>query len=290
MIKKIVYLPVRVFAILAGFISIVCFPYLLSFRDGGMKIDFSLFKEKFMAILHSFMKIEWFSFLSNFFQEEGQHMYVYTMKILTTSLFIVWIVGIIVAISIMLLPPRVRKGIVHIIHFTSTAPELLILFLLQFGMIYIYKTYGIKLFQLYGFFNKEPFFAPIVIVSFLPTIFFIQIILKEFADEEQQDYVLFARSKGLPYMAIYFKHIIRNIFPLFIIHFRTITWFLLTTIFVMENLFSIRGYLAGLRRILFYSPSAYLVGLFLFALPIVITTMLASIITTLIKRKENSSI
>jgi ABC-type dipeptide/oligopeptide/nickel transport system permease component len=270
----------------------ICLPVLVSFNPGerGVELHFDLFKKNFLGIIQAFVHKQEVSQLLNYFQGEGMHKYFYTMSILSISLLIIAVVGIIISISIIMLPLKLRKKIVSLFDFTTTVPELLIIFLLQFLMIYMFRTYNIKLFRLYGYFNNEPYFMPIFVVSFLPVFFFIQLIIKEFVNEEHQDYVMFARSKGLSYRSIYIKHITRNIIPLFFSHFRTIVWFSLTNIYVVENLFEINGYMQGLSMIGGQSAAAYILGLFLFALPIIIANFVAAIATLLMNRKDTSSI
>ncbi|MFK9090909.1 ABC transporter permease subunit [Bacillus salipaludis] len=270
----------------------ICLPSLVSFNpgEGGIGLNLGQFEKTILGILQSFFHKQEVSQLLNYFQGEGMHKYFYTMSILSISLLIVAVVGMMVSILIIMLPRKLRKRIVSLVDFTTTAPELLIIFLLQFLMIYMYRTYDIRLFRLYGYFNNEPYFMPIFIVSFLPAFFFIQLVVKEFTNEENKDYVLFARSKGLPYRFIYIKHIIRNIIPLFYSHFRTIVWFSLTNIYVVETLFAINGYIQGLSMIAGQSAAAYIIGLVLFALPLIIANVIAALATAIMNRKEQISI
>ncbi len=289
MVKKLLYLPIRAIAILAGFLFVINLPSLLGFNSekGSIELHFSNFIKNFIHSFMSLIHMDGLTQLISYFEEDGMHRYLYTMSILSSSILAVSVIGIIAATAIMMFPTKLRKGTISLVNFTATTPELLAIFLLQYLVIYVYKTYNLKLFQLYGFFNAEPKFAPIFIASFLPTIFFIQLILKEFLNEELQDYVLFARSKGLTYRIIYIKHIFWNIFPFCLIHFRIIIWFLLTNIFVMESLFLVKGYMEGLYQL---TGIAYLIGLLLFSIPIFIANGLAKLGTFLINRKEKISL
>ena len=165
------------------------------------------------------------------------------MSILLLALLFVIIVGLVVSTAIMMLPSSARKRLTGFIDFTTSAPALLIIFLLQYLVIYLYKTYGLKLFQLYGGISTQPYFLPAFVSSFLPALFLIQFLLKEFSNEELKDYVIFARAKRLSRRTIYLKHIIRNIIPLLLIHLKVIIWYILTNIIVVEYLFNIDGYI-----------------------------------------------
>lgn len=289
LLKKILYLPVRLILIIAGFLFVVKLPSLLAFNSeqGRTELHFADFTEAYSAAVKSFIDMDGIAELKLYFAGEGLKSYLYTMDILSISILVVAIVGIVGAVAIMLLPPKLRKPLVGLVNFTATAPELLVIFLLQFLVIYIYRTYHIKLFSLYGFFGASPKFAPIFIASFLPAVFYIQLIVREFFTEEQQEYVLFARAKGLTHKMIYLKHILRNITPFCFIHFRMVVWFLLTNIYVMEYLFSLKGFMLGLFQ---FSDAGYLIGLLMFAVPILLANGLGKVGTFLLSRKEKITI
>jgi peptide/nickel transport system permease protein len=289
LLKKILYLPVRLILIIAGFLFVVKLPSLLVFNseDGRTQLHFADFTEAYSYAVKAFIQMDGIAELKLYFAGDGLDHYLYTMNILCISILVVGIAGIVGAVTIMLLPGRLRKAVTGLINFTATAPELLVIFLLQYLVIYIYKTYHIRLFSLYGFFNASPKFAPIFIASFLPAIFYIQLILKELLNEEQQEYVLFARAKGMPYRIIYVKHIIRNVSPFCLIHFRIAIWFLLTNIYVMEYLFSLKGFMLGLFQM---SDAGFLIGLLMFAVPILLANGLGRVGNFLLNRKEKTTL
>ncbi|WP_413298808.1 ABC transporter permease subunit [Bacillus sp. 1P10SD] len=292
MIKKVAYLPVRLIAMLAGFICLLNIPFLLVFNvyQKSIEFHFSQYKEYVLNNLTWLIHVDEYPSILRFFEGDGMDKYFYTMTILSVSLLIVILIGMFVATTIMLMPLSFRKRLSGFIDFTTTAPDLLIVFLLQYLVIFLYKTFHIKLFQLYGGNYTEPYFMPIVIVSFVPTIFLVQFLLREFANEEQQDYVLFARAKGTPLKTIYMKHIIRNIIPLLLIHLRTIIWFLLSSIIVVEYLFNIHGYVDVLRSMYGTKAISFVFGFLLFAVPVIIANIIAKIVMLSKNRKGTSSI
>jgi peptide/nickel transport system permease protein len=294
LIKKVLYLPIRFFAIIAGVVCVINIPSLIAFNTGMLKteIHFSQFIEALIYNLTGLTHFNEYSNMINYFTENGNgiHKYVYTMTILSISLVLVVLISLIAAAGIMQLPQSIRISFKSLIDFTTTLPDLLIIFLLQYAVVYLYKTYNFKLFKLYGGFKEEPYFMPIFITIFIPSIFLIQFLLKEFANEEIRDYVLLARAKGLPMLAIYFKHIIRNVLPLMLIHLKTIIWFLLSNIIFVEYLFNIHGYTEVLIKMYGERRQAFIFGLFLFAVPVIIANILAKIVLIQRKRKENSSI
>lgn len=292
LLKKIFYLPVRLIAILSGLVCLVNIPILLVFNQSQKEVEFrfSLYLDIVLNNLSRFIHLEEYPYILSYFDGEGMEKYFYTMTILSIALLLVVVCGIIAATLIMILPHSIRKRLSSFIDFTTTAPDLLLIFLLQYLVIYIYKTFDIKLFQLYGGNHTEPYFMPIFISVFVPTIFLIQFLIKEYSREEQQDYVLLAKAKGLPLWTIYAKHIIRNILPLVLIHLRTIIWFLLSNIIVVEYLFNIHGYVEVLRTMYGSRSDAFILGFLLFAVPIIVANVIAKIVYMFKNRKENVNI
>jgi peptide/nickel transport system permease protein len=292
LIKKVAYLPVRLIAMLAGFICLLNIPILFVFNVNHKSIEFhfSQYKEYVLNNLTWLVHVDQYPSILRFFEGDGMEKYFYTMTILSVSLLVVILIGMFAATTIMLMPLSFRKRLSGFIDFTTTAPDLLIVFLLQYLVIFLYKTFHIKLFQLYEGNYTEPYFMPIVIVSFVPTIFLVQFLLREFANEEQQDYVLFAIAKGTPLKTLYTKHIIRNIIPLLLIHLRTVIWFLLSSIIVVEYLFNIHGYVDVLRSMYGTRAISFVFGFLLFAVPVIIANIIAKIVMMSKNRKGTSSV
>ncbi|MGG1678088.1 hypothetical protein ACIFOT_20450 [Neobacillus sp. NRS-1170] len=149
MIKKILYSPVRLIAILAGFVCVVNIPILFVFNSSnkGVEVHFSSYKYYVLDNLALFLHYDDYSYIFNYFKGEGMEKYAYTMTILSISLLLVVFIGILAATAIMLLPHTFRKQISNFIDFTITAPDLLIIFLLQYMVIYIYKTFDVNFFS-----------------------------------------------------------------------------------------------------------------------------------------------
>ncbi|WP_413298811.1 ABC transporter permease subunit [Bacillus sp. 1P10SD] len=292
MYSKKFFLPIRLIVILVGFISAVNLPILLTFNPYQIKIDirFSFFKEYVVSNQTWFTHLDEYPWILRFFEGDGFHKYLYSMTILGASLLIVIILSLTIATGIMLLPLSVQKRFKGFIDFTTTIPDLLIIALLMYLVFYMNRTYHLKIFRLYGGVETEPYFIPIFIIIFVPTIFLTQLILKEYSTEEHQNYVLFARAKGLPLRTIYLKHIFRNIIPLILIHLKYIVWFMLSSIYVIERILNIKGYSAALTYMYGTRVVLFVVGLLLFSLPLVIVSAVGYVVKILMKRKETTSI
>ncbi|MEH7115976.1 ABC transporter permease subunit [Neobacillus vireti] len=268
-------------------------PVFLKFNaiDRKIDVDLSLYWEYSKSNLLWFVHIkDEIPFIFEYLNASSIHKYKYTMSIISLSILYAIIVSLAVSVTIMLLPATFRKRIKSIVDFITSAPELLIIFLLQYLVIYLFRTYGIKLFQLYGGISTQPYFLPVFVVSFLPTLFFIQFLLAEFAKEELKDYVLLARAKGLSRSTIYIKHIIRNIIPLLLIHLQVIVWYILPNVIVVENLFNIDGYLNVISSFYLKRIVPYIISLLLLTVPVLLTYFLSWIVTIRMNRKEQYSL
>ena len=289
---KKIFLPIRFIVILVGFISAVNLPILLTFNPYQLKVEFrlSFFKEYVLSNLSWFTHANEYPWILQYFEGDGIHRYLYTMSLLGIALFIVIILSLIIATGIMLLPLPIQKRFKGFIDFSTTVPDLLIIALIQYLVFYLFKTYNFRLFRLYGGVETEPYFVPIFIVIFVPTLFLTQLILKEYSSEELQDYVLFAKAKGLPLRTIYIKHIFRNIIPLILIHLKYIVWFLLSSIYLIEHILNIKGYSAALTYMYGTRVVLFVVGLLLFSLPLVIVSAVGYVVKLIMIRKETPSI
>ncbi|MDN3016464.1 hypothetical protein PH210_09640 [Paenibacillus sp. BSR1-1] len=106
MIKKILYLPVRLIAILAGFVCVVNIPILFVFNSANKKVEFHFSSYKYYVLdnLALFLHYDDYSYIFHYFKGEGMEKYTYTMTILSISLLLVVFIGVITATAIMMLP------------------------------------------------------------------------------------------------------------------------------------------------------------------------------------------
>jgi len=238
--KKVLELPLRLFCIIAGSISVFAIPYLFVMGDS---VTFTLdplwdfMKLRLMAL----MELTEPNSLNLLDQLNAAESYRYTMAILAISLAVVIISGIFWAIIVQMAPRIIRQALRKVLDFFEVVPDLLIIFLFQFVIIALYKETGLKILQLYGMFGHKPIFVPIVTISFLPSLMLMQFLIKELGQEESKDYVQYNIAKGLAPFRILLVHMVRNIFPLLVIQLRTILWILLSNQYLLEYMFELPG-------------------------------------------------
>ncbi|MGA9225387.1 MAG: ABC transporter permease subunit [Mesobacillus sp.] len=215
--------------------------------------------------------------------------YAYTLEILGLSLAAMIIGGIILTGIFIITPKKLQSKVKNFINFSEAVPDLLIIFVLQFMVIYLYKETGIKLFRLYGL-SEKSYLMPVVAVSLLPSFFMAQFLIKQIEEEWEKDYVIFAKSKGLHNLTIYFKHILRNIFPLAVIQLRTLIWVLLSNLVLIEYIFAMQGFTKDLDNIFTKDAPAVIIFCLLVALPILLIDLLARATAYFYRGKEGISL
>lgn len=209
--KNIFHYILRAICIVIGFALFLSTPFLFGENEGTFVFNgkgFSaVFTSKFQELTH-FYETEFFM---NWLETDMLQNYLYSMKLFWASAALTLGLGFFIAAIVIMSPARLRRKLKSVINFSEAIPDLLVIFLLQILVITLYKSTGIKLFQLYGF-TGNPYFIPIVVISFLPTFFLAQFLINAFGEEMEKDYAIFAKAKGLAFSKIYLIHMLRNIF------------------------------------------------------------------------------
>jgi peptide/nickel transport system permease protein len=288
--KKYLDLPLRIVLMISGILFVFALPTLIGIEK-ALTINFKPFREFVEINIHKLTQIKDPQFLSLFEQMNMAESYRYSMSIVVTSLLVVIIVGMLGALMVQLAPRKIGNLFRKMTDFFESVPDLLIIFLFMFFVITLYKTTGLKFLQLYGIFGHKPYFVPIVTVSFLPTLFFMQFLIKALEGEESRDYVLYLKAKGIRKSRILIVHMIRNIFPLLIIQLRTSIWIILSNLYLLEFMFNINGFTKTFPIAMGMGEFLLLViCLLLFTLPLLVIEAISLLVLTFFKGKESVSL
>ncbi|WP_026566894.1 ABC transporter permease subunit [Bacillus sp. UNC41MFS5] len=283
---------IRIVLIVAGFLFIFNLPSLLGIGKDHIEVNFERFwvnlKNDFQLLLQSNQD----KYLEIFEKLHIAESYQYTMTILLSSLLFIIFLAMITALLIFLSSVNVKNKLKSGLNFFEGIPDLLIIFLFQFFVITLYKSTGLKFLQLYGLFGHKPYFVPIMTVSFLPFFLLLQFLIKIIDEEQYQQYVLYAKAKGMGSLRTLLVHIMRNILPLLILQLRTIVWVLLSNIYLVEILFNISGFNQQLFKIIFMNGefSILVMCLLMLSIPLVLIETAGWFISKLIKGKGAVSI
>ncbi|MDN3017053.1 ABC transporter permease subunit [Paenibacillus sp. BSR1-1] len=283
---------IRLVLIIAGFLFIFKLPSLLGIGKDHVVFNFETFWLGVRSDFQSLFRIKDAAYLSFFKQLNIAESYQYSITILFFSLIFIIFMGLVFAVLVILAPEKLRNSLKSGINFFEAVPDLLVIFLFQFFVIILYKKTGIKFLQLYGVFGAKPYFVPIITVSFLPLFLLIQFLIKVITDEQSQQYVLYAKAKGIGRLRTLLLHIMRNIFPLSVLQLRTIVWVLLSNIYLVEYLFNINGFTQQFFKIISMGGDfvSLVVCLLMFSIPLLVIEAAGWTISKLIRGKERVSI
>ncbi|MEH7119586.1 ABC transporter permease subunit [Neobacillus vireti] len=290
--KRLLRVFIRFVLILVSFLFVFNLPALLEIGKDRVQINIHTFWSFVKSDFHSLISINdprYWEFIQKVDLAES---YRYTMTILVLSLLLVTLMSLVIPIVVLISPPKVRNLFRTIVNFFEAVPDLLIIFLFMFFVVTLYKTTGFKFLQLYGVFGKEPYFVPVMTVSFLPFFLLLQFLLKVITDEQNQLYVEYAKAKGIGQVRILRVHIFRNIFPHAISQLRSTVWVLLSNIYLVEFIFNINGFNQQLFKVVIYGGNITTLVIFLFILtiPLLIIESIGWFLSRKVKGKVEASI
>ncbi|WP_404456160.1 ABC transporter permease subunit [Virgibacillus necropolis] len=167
--------------------------------------------------------------------------FIYSMKILLGALLLGFSLAFIFAFFANFLPQKILQGIKRVLDFLESIPDIVIAALLQAFVIYVYKTYGLELFRVASYMDKQAYLGPIITLAILPMVSLFKIILLMIEEEFLKDYVGFLKSKGIQKMGILLRHVLKNILPTTFHHSKVIIWATLSSQFIIERIFNVHG-------------------------------------------------
>lgn len=283
--KLFIHYIIRAACILGGVILFLSIPRLF-YVDGSMLLyGPEFFIQSMRDVSQQIFHFDAAPIINQWLTTSIADRYVYTLDILGLSLLAMIIGGVILTGIFIMTPKKIQSRVKDFINFSEAVPDLLIIFVLQYVVLYLYKETGIKLFRLYGL-SEKSYFMPVVAVSLLPSFFMAQFLIKQSEEEWEKDYVIFAKSKGLHNLTIYFKHILRNIFPLAVIQLRTLIWVLLSNLVLIEYIFAMQGFTKDLNTIFTMDAPEVIIFCLLVAAPILFIDLLARMTTSFYRGKN----
>lgn len=267
--KLIIHYMIRICCISLSFLFLLLFSR-LSFTQDGRSDGESLY----MILKNLFRNSESIigsqkELLALWIETDILERYIYTMKLLGGSIFITSIFGLMLSGLFFCSSLKRKVSLKKVIQVLSGIPDLLFITLFIIGGIYLYKSTGIKFFQLYGI-NNKPYLIPLLIITFLPTIYLCEFLFKIVEDESNKSYIELARGKGLGNIKIFRVHVLQNIIPSFLIQFRIIVMIILSNIVLVEYIFLLSGYTKDLQVITSLNPITVLFNFFIFSIPLIL--------------------
>ncbi|MBO8156588.1 MAG: ABC transporter permease subunit [Bacillaceae bacterium] len=168
--------------------------------------------------------------------------YVYSMQVLLSAIFLGIILAFILALITMFSPRAVKVTVKRILDVLESIPDVMIAFFITFFVVIFFKKTGILLFKFVTLGqNEQIYLAPIVTLAILPMVSLFKVLLLLIEEEMLKHYVEFAKSKGIKETGLVFVHILRNVIPSTFYHAKIILWGSLSSLFIVETLFNMRG-------------------------------------------------
>jgi oligopeptide transport system permease protein len=125
-------------------------------------------------------------------------------------------------------------------------PDLFFIIVAQIGLMYLYEKGLFFHVTLYGSEKLETYVVGILFLLIYPVFYLANITRVSLQEQEGNDYIRTAKSKGTPGMKILFLHILKNSFPRILAHANTITLYVLSNLFIVEKLMDFQGAADGL--------------------------------------------
>ncbi|MFT9599670.1 ABC transporter permease subunit [Mesobacillus sp.] len=125
-------------------------------------------------------------------------------------------------------------------------PDLFFIIVTQIGLMYLYEKGLFFHVTLYGSEKLETYVVGILFLMIYPVFYLANITNVSLQEQQGNDYIRTARSKGTSGMKILFMHILKNSLPRILAHSNTITLYVLSNLFIVEKLMNFQGAANGL--------------------------------------------
>lgn len=169
--------------------------------------------------------------------------YIYTMELLALGFFIALAAAVGLVFLYTILSVKMQRVGKAILKMMESFPDVMIVLILQLSIMQIFRLTGFEITNLYAFGNERAYVIPLVSLTVIPAIMIYKMMILSLDEEFEQNYVEYARAKGIGTRTILFKHMFRNIFLNILNHSKTILLFMLSTLFVVEGLSNINGFM-----------------------------------------------
>ncbi|MGM7700739.1 ABC transporter permease subunit [Pseudalkalibacillus sp. Hm43] len=211
-----------------------------------------------------------------------------SMKILGASFGLSLIVSTLLTYSIMwFMNVKVRKVFGTIINGVQIIPDVFLILFFQFLIIYIYRKTDVLLFDILSFNGDNAYLLPIICLSILPTVFLTKILLHIFEEEAEARYVETAKSKGVKWSRILIFHIFRNTVANLFYNAKTLFWFSLSALLMLEILFNMNGFTTFIWEHGIITPEVFIIGMFMLFFPFFFIFVIGGLIVSKYSLNQN---
>jgi len=145
-------------------------------------------------------------------------------------------------------------------------PDLFYIAFSQWMVVIIYRSTGILVMEVASDGTFKSLALPLLCLSLPLVLLLTKFLLQQFLNEKRKLYVEYASSKGFSELYIFNTHIFRNVFFSLINYSKTVIWFMISNLIIIELLFSINGLVGFIFRYL--TPEVFAIGTIMLMLPV----------------------
>ncbi len=268
----------RFFYVALGLIFISAFVGL--FTD-GIHLDGGLFLSNIGGILESLASPSQLSFIGptgmeyTIFLQFWDH-YFYSLVIFLSAFLLSLAIGILLAYFTTYLAEKRFNSVSKIVSLFEALPDLFIIIVIQFGVLFYFKQTGTLLFPVASTGQNKSYMLPVLALAMIPSLMVYKVILFLVRDELAKSYVDLAKGKGISRSSVFFQHILRNITPSIFSHSKSILLLLLSSMVIFEQIFNINGIFTFIMA--YPEPNIIAFTLILFYLPIFLLFALVTLL------------
>jgi peptide/nickel transport system permease protein len=191
--------------------------------------------------------------------------YFYSLTIFFGSLATAFFLSLTCSLFYFLSKERFQKLMNRVAFILGALPDIFIIVFVQLSIIFLYKKTNILFLNIASVGDDYIFTLPILCLSILPGILFFKLFVLLINEEYSKLYVEFAISKGLKKYYLLCGHILRNTMISLYYHGKSIIWFMLSNLLILEYLFNIFGITSFLFT--YHSPILFVVVSILLFIP-----------------------
>ncbi|MGP4082831.1 ABC transporter permease subunit [Pseudalkalibacillus sp. R45] len=169
------------------------------------------------------------------------HIGTYSVTVMVGAILLALIMATFLTFITMLLPSKWIKKIKVGTFILESLPDLLIIIMCQLTVVWLYKKTGLLLFEIASLPGEPIYLLPIFCLAILPMIQYFKVMISIVEGELEKQYVELAKAKGVLPKKILIIHVLRNALASLLNYSKTVIWFMLSNLLILEYIFNING-------------------------------------------------
>jgi len=130
----------------------------------------------------------------------------------------------------------------RIVELFGALPDFVLILLLQFSVVFIASKTGLVVFQVASLSTDDPAIAlPLFSAALIPANYMIRNVAVQMRLTLSEDYIGFAKARGLGKMRVVFYHALPNVLPFFKADLYKLLGILMGNMFILEYLYNLNG-------------------------------------------------